>query len=455
MYKREFSWLSCISFAFSISGLFASVATTYSYPLYAGGAASAVWSWLISGFGCMCIALSVSEICSAYPTSGGMYFTLKYLAPDRWVPEISWLCGWLTVIGQIAGLASTEFGTAQLVLAAVAIGTNFDYIPTTNQTVGVMAGLLILHGTLNSLSTRWLERITRGYVIFHLAVLISCAITLLVMTKDKHSTTYVWTDVTPSTGWSPAGFSFLFGFLAVSWTMTDYDATAHIAEEIKDPAIKAPWAITTALGFTWIGGWLFTIVLTYCCGDIASILDSPIEQPVAQIFYNVMGHRAAAFFTACAAVILNFTGMTGMQSGARAVWAVARDEMLPGSRIWVKINSKTHTPIWAVWLVTVACICINLIALGSYLAIAAIFSMTAIAFDWSYCIPIICKMLFGRFEPGPFHLGKFSFIINFWAVAWTAFVSVVFIFPGYKPVTAENVSTDTKIKEDQTNICVR
>ena len=44
--------------------------------------------------------------------------------------------------------------------------------------------------------------------------------------------------------------------------MTDYDATAHIAEEIKAPELKAPWAISTALAFTYVGGWLFTIVLS-------------------------------------------------------------------------------------------------------------------------------------------------------------------------------------------------
>ena len=87
VYKREFSWLSCISFAVSIPGLFASVAITFVYPLEAGGAASAVWCWLISGAGCMCIALSVSELVSAYPTSGGLYFTCKYLAPENWMAE--------------------------------------------------------------------------------------------------------------------------------------------------------------------------------------------------------------------------------------------------------------------------------------------------------------------------------------------------------------------------------
>lgn len=57
VFKREFGYLSTFSFAVSISGLFSTVATTFSYPLYAGGSASAVWCWLISGAGCMCIAV--------------------------------------------------------------------------------------------------------------------------------------------------------------------------------------------------------------------------------------------------------------------------------------------------------------------------------------------------------------------------------------------------------------
>ena len=260
----------------------------------------------------MCIAASVSELCSAYPTSGGLYFTCKYLAPEAWMAEISWVCGWFNVLGQTAGLASTEYGCAQLLLAAVSMGSNFQYSPTDRQTVGVMAAVTVFHAVLNSLNTRFLERVTRGYVIFHLGVLISCCIALLVMCENKHDSTYVWTEVMPDSGWTPTGFSFLFGFLSASWTMTDYDATAHIAEEIKQPEIKAPWAITSALGFTYIGGWLYTIVLSYCSGDIFSddgILNSPIQQPAAQIFYNVLGRAGGVTFTVFAFIILNFTGV--------------------------------------------------------------------------------------------------------------------------------------------------
>ena len=58
VFKREFGYLSTFSFAVSISGLFATIMTTFSFPLYAGGSAAAVWCWLISGAGCMCIAVS-------------------------------------------------------------------------------------------------------------------------------------------------------------------------------------------------------------------------------------------------------------------------------------------------------------------------------------------------------------------------------------------------------------
>lgn len=56
--KREFGHLSTFSFAVSISGLFSSIMSTFSYPLASGGASSVVWCWFISGIGCMCLAVS-------------------------------------------------------------------------------------------------------------------------------------------------------------------------------------------------------------------------------------------------------------------------------------------------------------------------------------------------------------------------------------------------------------
>ncbi|KAK3685428.1 amino acid permease [Podospora appendiculata] len=440
VFKREFSMWSCFSFALSISGLLGTVMTTFSYPLAAGGAASAVWCWLIGGFGALCLALSVAEISSAYPTSGALYFTIKYLAPPQHVPIIAWIDGWLNLIGQICGSASSEYGAAQMLLAAVSIGSDFTYTPTPGHIIATMAGLCIFHSAINSMSTAWLNHFAKSYAVFHISVLFAACVSLLVMQKDKHSASYVFTNVEPVSGWTPPGFSFLFGFLSVAWTMTDYDATAHIAEEAKDPARIVPKAIALALSFTYVVGWLFNLVLVFCMGDPAEILASPIFQPVVQIFYNVMGKGAAIWFAMAAFVVMNFVCITAQQAGSRTVWAFSRDRMLPGSKIWHKIWKKTDTPVLAVWMYGILCILINLIGLGSYITIAAIFNVCAIALDWSYCIPIICKLLFGRFEKGPWNLGAASRFVNAYAVIWTSFVSVIFLFPTVMPVTADNMN---------------
>lgn len=226
--------------------------------------------------------------------------------------------------------------------------------------------------------------------------------------------------------------------------LADYDATAHITEEIKNPELKAPWAISMAMLFTYVAGWLFTIVLCFVMGDITakdSILESPIQQPVAQIFYNVLGKTGGIVFTVCAFIILNFGTFTAMQSLTRTIFAFSRDELLPLSYIWTKIMPQTGTPILAVWFSVFLCIVINLIGLSSYAAIAGVFNVCAIALDWSYCIPIFCKIIFGQFVPGPWHLGKFSTFINVYACLWTLFVSIIFIMPTIRPVTGENVTS--------------
>lgn len=391
----------------------------------------------------MCIALSVAELVSAYPTCGGLYYTVSRLAPPKYVPVISWVTGWINLLGQVAGVASSEYGSAQLLLAAVAMGSDFTYAPTNNHTVGVMAALTIFNGLLNSMSTKWLEKLTKTYVIFHVLVLVTCCIALLAKTNPRHDANYVFVfhEEFAQSGWTPYGFSFIFGFLSVSWTMTDYDATAHITEEINEPEIKAPWAISMAMLFTYVAGWLFNIVLGFCQGSYDDIIASPIEQPVAQIFYNSLGKGGGIFYTVCALLILQFVCWSATQALGRTVFAFSRDRLIPLSKVWTIIDRRTGTPIFAVWISIFWCIAINLIALGSYTAILGVFNVTAIALDWSYIIPIVCKMLWRQnFVPGPWHLGKFSIAVNAWATIWTIFVSIIFILPTYRPVTADNMN---------------
>jgi amino acid transporter len=179
-------------------------------------------------------------------------------------------------------------------------------------------------------------------------------------------------------------------------------------------------------------------------GDIDNLLSSPTAQPFAQIFYNVLGPTGGILFTLFACIILNFCGIAALQANARTIFALSRDELLPFSKVWIRVNGYTQTPLIAVWLNVCLAIGINLIGLGSYTAIVAIFNVCAISLDWSYCIPIICKLIYGAktggYTPGPWNLGKFSTPINCWSVIWTLFVSIIFLMPTNRPVTAENMN---------------
>lgn len=47
------------------------------------------------------VGLSMAEIVSAIPTSGGPYFWAATLAPKQHAPFLSWVTGWFNFVGQV------------------------------------------------------------------------------------------------------------------------------------------------------------------------------------------------------------------------------------------------------------------------------------------------------------------------------------------------------------------
>ena len=180
---------------------------------------------------CFTLGASIAEIVSAYPTAGGLYSASALLTPKKHRAKVGYVVGWLNILGQIAGLSSTEFGLSNMIWTAVQI-VHPDYIVTPGKTVGLFAALLCIHGALNSLNTKHLARFTTGFVFVNLGATVLIIIVLLATTprSEMHGAKYVFGGegvINQTGGWN-TGIAFLFGLLSVQWTMTDYDATAHI-----------------------------------------------------------------------------------------------------------------------------------------------------------------------------------------------------------------------------------
>ncbi|KAH9922202.1 APC amino acid permease [Fomitopsis serialis] len=427
-FKREFSNLATISFAFSIMGLCSSVATTFNTPLLTGGPASVTWCWILGACMCFTLGSSIAEIVSAFPTCGGLYTASAQLCPPRHRAIVGWIVGWLNLLGQVAGLSSTEFGLANMIWAAVVVAKDGDYVVTQGMTVGLFAGLLVFNGLLNCLATRQLAHITKAFVFVNLGATIIIIIVLLAMTprSEMHAASYVFGSdgiVNQTGGWN-TGLAFLFGLLSVQWT--DYDATAHISEEVKRAAYAAPSAIFIAVIGTGLIGWILNIVM---------IMALRIGKPGALFLWSFV--CLTAFFVC----------QTALQACSRMVYAFSRDHALPDREYFGHVTSWTKTPLRAVWFTTFFSILPGLLDLASPVAANAIFALCAIALDSSYIIPIILKRLYRNhpdvhFKPGPFYMGDglLGWTANLACIFWTMFVCVIFCIPTELPVTQTNMN---------------
>lgn len=449
-FTREFGNWSTISFAFSIMGLCSSVTTTFNAPMLSGGPASVVWCWLIGSVMCFTLGTSIAELVSAYPTSGGLYSASAYLVPRRYRAFVGFSIGWLNILGQVAGVASTEFGLSQMLWAAYSLygaGGDADFVASKAQVVGLFIGLLVLHGIFNSLATKSLAQITKSFIFFNLAGTLAMILGLLINTPNKHPASYIFTKVVNQTGWKSDGLAFLLGLLSVQWTMTDYDATAHITEEVKRASFAAPVAIFVAVAGTGIFGWVLNIVLVMCSGDISvDDLGGRSDLIVANILYRNLGRVGFGIVWAIICVTAFSVVLTALQATSRTVFSFSRDGGLPDDGFFARL-SPNKVPVYAVWVVIICSILLGLLDFVSVVALNAIFSLCTMALDTSYAIPIALKMVFMdhpevKFKPGPFNLGRgpLMWICNGLAVAWVSFVVVILALPTVRPVTAVNMN---------------
>lgn len=447
-YKQEFSrnygFFSAFSFAFAISGLLGTISVTIVYPIWSGGPAGMVWCWFVGAFGCLSIGLSVAEITSCFPTSGGMYYVISHLVPEKYVPILCWINGWMYLIGAITGPAAADFGAASILLECISLRSNFTYVPSNGHVTAVTILILISQAAINSIPSKYLASITKYYCVINIVTTIALIVTILVQCPDINSRGYTFGTVINSTGWSADGWAFLFGFLQVSWVMTCYDATSRMSEETYNAAYYIPLAISSALICNALFGWVLIIVLVLCMGpNVDDILNSPTGQPLVAIFDYAMGPTSTTAYVSLTFVILWFSGSAAFCYISRSLWSFSRDGLFPFSKIWYNIDKRTDQPLRCVWLLCFIDSCLVLINLGSEIAMNAIFSANAICTDWSY-VMVIGMFLFNKekmgVQSGPFNLGKFSKPLMAYSCIWTLFVSIVFIFPNYMPVNKENMN---------------
>ncbi|KAF2636634.1 amino acid transporter [Massarina eburnea CBS 473.64] len=435
-FKREFSLFTTFCVSFAVLGLLPSFASTLFYGMGYAGTAGMTWGWIVAMIGIQCVAMSMAELCSSMPTSGGLYYASAVLAPPGWGPFAAWITGWSNWLAQVTAAPSVNYGISAMILAAASI-QNPAYIPTDYQTFLLTVFIMILHSILSSLPTKKLAQINSLGSTFNFIALI-IVIILIPSGTDRPSrglprftpSAEVWGTIYAGTSFPPA-ISVLMSFIGVIWTMSGYDSPFHLAEECSNANIASPRAIvlTSAVGGTF--GWFLQLVVAYTVVDIGDTLDSDLGQPFAAYLMQCMPKSAVLAILALTVIAGFSMGQGCMIAASRVTFAYARDDCFPGSRWWRRVNGTTGTPVNAVWMncgVGVLCLCL---IFGGELAVGALFSIGAIAAFVAFTTPIFIRVFFvgNRFRPGPWHLGRFSIPIGVVASAFVVLMVPILCFP--------------------------
>ncbi|KAF8833994.1 amino acid transporter [Paxillus ammoniavirescens] len=428
-FKREFSLIETISFSLSILAVSCGITTGYSYPLLAGGHFAMVWGWFIPCIFVTCVAASMAELASSMPTSAGLYYFAAKMASEKRSALASWITGWSNITGQVTLICSINFSCAELITTGITM-TDSTVVLGSGPTFGILLALHLTQAIFCSAGTRILARMTVLVLFIIMATTIGGIISLFYCSRGMVSPKDAFTKFENNTGWSNNVWAFIMAFTSPMWSLTGYDSAAHIAEETSNAARAAPIAIMVGVVVTEILGWLLYIAISFATYSIPDILQSKLPLPMGDVFLVVLGKKGALTLWWSLGLLLYLCGCSQCVDASRVVFAFSRDNALPGSRWWKRVNRYTQTPVNAVWFALLLSAICGVLSFSAA-AFDSLGSASVIGLYVSYVTPIYYRITSGKdkFKPGPFHLGRWSRLIGTTAVVWVAFMVVMLLFP--------------------------
>ncbi|KAJ5394448.1 Amino acid/polyamine transporter I [Penicillium crustosum] len=405
--QRSHSTWSMLGLAFAVLNSWTALSASLSISLTSGGSTSVIWGLVTAGFCNLCIACSLAEFLSAYPTAGGQYHWVAGKSLLSWpstVPILSWITGWINVAGWVALVATNSLLSSQLIVGVISV-LHESYVPQRWHQFLIYIGLTIGSFIINAFMNSILPAIYRG----------------------------AWPD----------GVAWLLGLLQGGLGVTAFDAVAHMIEEVPNADIEGPKIMVTCVGIGVFTGSIFLIVLLFVAGNMEAVTTSAAG-PLLQILVDATKSNAGGIcLLMLPLVCLVFAIISVMTTSSRMIFAFARDGGLPASRFFAKVHPTLKLPLNALILTVVVVIAFGCIFLGSSSAFNAIISASVVALDLSYGIPIAINCLQGRRSLPerrwklPNALGWFVDLV---ALSYIALTTVLFVFPPSSTVTGSSMN---------------
>jgi amino acid transporter len=193
------------------------------------------------------------------------------------------------------------FGLANLIPTAITL-KNPSFATTPAITIGIYAALLLSHAIVNTFGVRILRHLNNVSIALHSAGITALCVAVLAKAPTHQPASFVFgrfydgTGTEGAEGWSgraSAVYVALCGGLLSQYTLTGFDASAHLSEETRRASWSAPIGVVSSVGFSALFGFFVLMALLFSVQDFERTLDSVYGQPVLQILVDVAGENGA------------------------------------------------------------------------------------------------------------------------------------------------------------------
>ncbi|MEY2443508.1 MAG: hypothetical protein QOE00_88 [Ilumatobacteraceae bacterium] len=453
---RGMSTFSNFAISFSIISILAGGMTSFWLGMVTGGPRVITIGWIVVGFFALLVGMAMGEICSAYPTAGGLYYWSAKLArknPARW----AWFTGYFNLLGQIGVIASVDYALA--IFIGYFIRMFDDTFKLTSLTVyGIFLLVLVAHGLLNTFSVNLVKMFGNISVWWHVVGVVIIAAVLFIAPTNTRGIGGAF-DGAPAgmTGWNGGVFItvylFALGLLLAQYTITGFDASAHVSEETKGARTEAPKAIVRSIYISAIAALVLNLAMIAALPKKGAVDadgvdvygkiafggggDAFLVNAAPRLISSAVGTGTAKLLVFIALIGQFFCGLASVTANSRMIYAFSRDGALPGSKHWHKINPKTRTPTNSVWLGVVLSAIVGALSLyqkGGYsTAFFALTGICVIGLYIAYAIPIYLRLTNPEFQPGPWNLKGYHKLVGWASLIWIAFITVLFFAPLFWP----------------------
>ncbi|KIW20995.1 hypothetical protein PV08_01574 [Exophiala spinifera] len=441
--KKRFTSLNILAVCVTLMATWEAIGAVFVGGLVSGGPVALLYGYILAFIGTIATCLSLAELASLCPSSGGQNEWTSILAPPDYAPFFSWLTGWITTLGWQVFTGSAAF-LGGLQIQGLVVLNYPDYAPKRWQGTLMYWAILLVSWLVNTVGIKLMPLVENGVLFFHVLTFLAVLIPLVVLSPHKNAD-FVFTSFDNNSGWSSDGVAWCLGLLSATYVLAGYDGSCHLSEEMHNPSVVLPRIM---IGTVLINGTLglgFLFALLFCLGNIDSILSSSTGFPIIQIYYNSTGSTAATVALMMPSILIAIASTFGLlASSSRTLWAFARDKGIPFSDYFAHVDKGSSLPNRSIAFSVIFLALLGLINIGSTTAFNAIVSLAVVALYTSYLIPIILHAIRRVRGPpltyGPFRLGVFGLPLNIFATIYSIFIVIFLFFPPYQPVTAVNMN---------------